>query len=186
LSTKLPKSFAIKPPLCWGQSAGGGRDGRFARFITEEPMIARLTKISLRLAPFALALLTLGAATPSRAADDCQADMPKLMQQRMSQIEKLNAIGKAGKGKIDPMAACPVAKALVASENQLLAYMTKNKDWCQIPDQYVAQLKEAQGRDQMFASKACEAAANFKKMQDQQRAAANGGMGPPRLPAGPL
>ena len=149
-------------------------------------MIARLTKISLRLAPFALALLMLGAPAPSRAADDCQADMPKMMQQRMSQIEKLNAIGKAGKGKIDPMAACPVAKALVASESQLLAYMTKNKDWCQIPDQYVTQLKEAQGRDQMFASKACEAAANFKKMQDQQRAAANGGMGPPRLPAGPL
>jgi len=151
-------------------------------------MIARLTKAPLRLAPFTLAvlMLALGAVSPVRAADDCQADLPKMMQARMSQIEKLNAIGKAGKGKIDPMAACPVAKALVASEGQLLAYMTKNKEWCQIPDQFVNQLKEAHDRDQMFASKACEAAANFKKMQDQQRAAANGGMGPPRLPAGPL
>ena len=161
----------------------GRRDGRFARFIMEEPMIVRLTKAPLCLTLFALAAL---AASPSRAADDCQAELPKMMQQRMSQIEKLNAIGKAGKGKIDPMAACPVAKALAASEGQLLAYMTKNKEWCQIPDQYIEQLKQAQGRDQMFASKACEAAENFKKMQDQQRAAANGGGGPPRLPAGPL
>ena len=61
--------------------------------------------------------------------------------------------------------------------------MNKNKEWCQIPDQFIAQLKEAQGRDQMFATKACEAAANFKKMQEQQNAA---GGGPPRLPAGPL
>ncbi|ARN80886.1 hypothetical protein [Methylocystis bryophila] len=146
-------------------------------------MIARLTKAPLWLTPFALMALALSVAPARAAGDDCQAELPKMMQQRMAQIEKLNAIGKAGKGKIDPMAACPVAKALVASENQLLAFMTKNKDWCQIPDPYITQLKEAQGRDQMFAAKACEAAANFKKMQEQQGAAAGG---PPRLPAGPL
>jgi hypothetical protein len=146
-------------------------------------MIVRLTKVLLSLTLFALAPL---AASPAWAADDCQADLPKMMQARMSQIEKLNAIGKAGKGKIDPMAACPVAKGLVASEGQLLAYMTKNKEWCQVPDQFLNQLKEAHGRDQVFAAKACEAAANFKKMQDQQRAAANGGTGPARLPSGPL
>jgi hypothetical protein len=146
-------------------------------------MIIRLTKAPLWLAPFALAMLVLAlSAAPSRA-DDCQADLPKMMQSRMAQIEKLNAIGKAGKGKIDPAAACPVAKTLAASETQLLAYMNKNKEWCQIPDQFIAQLKEAQGRDQVFAQKACEAAANFKKMQEQQNAA---GGGPPRLPAGPL
>ncbi len=147
-------------------------------------MILRLTKVLLSLTLFALAAL--GAVSPARAADDCQADMPKMMQARMSLIEKLNAIGKAGKGKIDPIAACPVAQALAASETKLLAYMVKNKEWCQIPDQYVDGLKQAQARDQVFAAKACEAAANFKKMQDQQKAAANGGMGPPRLPAGPL
>jgi hypothetical protein len=147
-------------------------------------MIIRLTKAPLWLAPLALATLVLAlSVAPSRAADDCQADLPKMMQARMAQIEKLNAIGKAGKGKIDPAAACPVAKTLAASETQLLAYMNKNKEWCQIPDQFISQLKEAQGRDQMFATKACEAAANFKKMQEQQNAA---GGGPPRLPAGPL
>jgi len=145
-------------------------------------MIIRLTKAPLWLAPFALATLALSV-SPARAADDCQADLPKMMQARMAQIEKLNAIGKAGKGKIDPAAACPVAKTLAASETQLLAYMNKNKEWCQIPDQFITQLKEAQGRDQMFATKACEAAANFKKMQEQQNAA---GGGTPRLPAGPL
>jgi hypothetical protein len=146
-------------------------------------MIARLTKAPLWLAPFALATLALALSVAPSRADDCQADLPKMMQARMAQIEKLNAIGKAGKGKIDPAAACPVAKSLAASEGQLLAYMNKNKEWCQIPDQYISQLKEAQGRDQVFAAKACEAAANFKKMQEQQNAA---GGGPPRLPAGPL
>jgi len=147
-------------------------------------MIARPAKAPLWLFFPALVALALGAASPSRA-DDCQVDLPKLMQARMSNIERLNAIGKAGKGKIDPIAACPVAKALLASENTLYAYMSKNKDWCNIPEQYLGQLGEARKRDQVFAAKACEAAVKFKQVQEQQR---NGGGlgGPPRLPAGPL
>jgi len=152
-------------------------------------MIVCLKGLRTRLAAIALlAVAIVGAAAPAAAEQSCQEDFQRLSQQRMTYIEKLNAIGKAGKGKIDPMAACPVARGLVGVENALLAYMTKNKEWCSIPDQVIAQFQQARGRDQNFASQACAAAAKFKEMQAQQRAAqANGGMpAPPKLPAGPL
>ncbi|MCX7900360.1 MAG: hypothetical protein N2444_09825, partial [Methylocystis sp.] len=41
------------------------------------------------------------------AASTCQTDFQRLMSRRMAGIQKLNALGKAGKGKMDPIAACP-------------------------------------------------------------------------------
>lgn len=145
--------------------------------------------VRLKILPLGLALATFAA--PALAQQNCQADFQRLAQQRMAYIQRLNAIGKAGKGKIDPMAACPAARALLGVENNMLAYMTKNKEWCSIPDQVIGQFQQARARNQTFASQACAAAAKFKQMQAQQRAAAaNGGGGgmaqPLRLPAGPL
>lgn len=133
----------------------------------------------------ALALLaTAGVAN----AQSCQEDFQKLTQRRMAQIQVLNNIGKAGKGKMDPSAACPAAKKLVAVESEMLGYMNKNKEWCNIPDNVVEGFKQAGAKTKTFASQACAAAAKMKQMMEQQREqAASGGMGaPPKLPSGPL
>ena len=124
-------------------------------------------------------------------AQSCQDDFQKLTQRRMAQIQVLNNLGKAGKGKMDPNAACPAAKKLVGIETEMLNYMTKNKDWCAIPDNVVDGFKQARGKSQSFASQACTVAAKMKQMMQQQREqAANGGGGmgapPPKLPSGPL
>jgi len=61
--------------------------------------------------------------------------------------------------------------------------MTKNKDWCQIPDEVVNQLKDAHAKTVSFSGRACKAAA------DQKKAQAQGAAGMPQaqpLPAGPL
>ena len=52
-------------------------------------------------------------------AQACQEDFKKLTEKRMSGIEALNTLGKAGKGKMDPEAACPAAKRLVAIETEM-------------------------------------------------------------------
>jgi hypothetical protein len=125
-------------------------------------------------------------------AQSCQEDFQKLTARRMAQIQVLNNLGKAGKGKMDPNAACPAAKKLVGIENEMLGYMNKNKDWCAIPDNIIGSFREAGAKTKNFASQACTVAAKMKQMMQQQReqaARGGGGMGappPPQLPSGPL
>jgi hypothetical protein len=106
----------------------------------------------------------------------------------MAQIGVLNRLGKAGKGHMDPIAACPAARALVGIESEMLGYMTKNKDWCNIPDNVIDGFKAARAKSQGFAGQACTVAAKVKQMQAQQRSQAAQGpaAAPLKLPAGPL
>ena len=135
-----------------------------------------------------LAVLALAAmASTGALAQSCQEDFQKLSMKRMGAIQTLNNLGKAGKGKMDPAAACPAAKKLAGIETEMLNYMSKNKEWCNIPDNVVDGFKQARSKTQTFATQACAAAVKMKQMQEQ--AAQGGGPGmapPPRLPAGPL
>lgn len=136
-----------------------------------------------------LSLLALIAGAGVANAQSCQEDFQKLTERRMSQIQVLNNLGKAGKGKMDPTAACSAAKKLVGIENEMAGYMTKNKEWCNIPDNVLEGFKQAGAKTKGFASQACTAAAKVKQMMEQQReqAANGGGLGaPPKLPSGPL
>jgi hypothetical protein len=134
-----------------------------------------------RLSFFAALLAANGA-----LAQSCQEDFQKLTVKRMAGIEALNAIGKAGKGKMDPEAACPAARRLVAIETEMMNYLAKNKEWCNIPDNVADGFKEARNKTQAFAAQACAAAAKMKEMRDQAAAGGGGMMAPPKLPAGPL
>jgi hypothetical protein len=131
-----------------------------------------------------LLLCSLGAG--EALAQSCQEDFQKLSEKRMAQIGVLNNLGKAAKGKMDPIAACPAARRLVAIETEMFNYIEKNKDWCNIPDNVVDGFKQARAKTQNFASQACAVAAKMKKMQEEQAA----GVGPQsqvqKLPAGPL
>jgi hypothetical protein len=62
--------------------------------------------------------------------------------------------------------------------------MVKNKEWCNIPDEFYNNFQANIGRTTKIADQACTMAEQAKKMQSQ------GGMGaappPIKLPAGPL
>jgi len=135
-----------------------------------------------------LSLLAFLAAAGAAHAQSCQEDFQKLTDRRMAQIQALNNLGKAGKGKMDPVGACAASRKLVGIENEMAGYMVKNKEWCNIPDQVLDGFKQAAAKSRGFSAQACGAAAKMKQMMEQQREqAASGGMGaPPRLPAGPL
>lgn len=141
--------------------------------------------LSLRIAILAAALALF--AGEGALAQSCQEDFQKLSMKRMGAIQTLNNLGKAGKGKMDPAAACPVAKKLAGIETDMLNYMSKNKEWCNIPDNVVDGFKQARSKTQTFATQACAAAVKMKQMQEQAAQGGGPGMAPPqRLPAGPL
>ena len=137
--------------------------------------------------PVAASLLVVGLLFAGGArAGDCNSDIAGLSQKRQAFIEKLNVLAKVAKGKLDPVASCPTLRGLVAAEAQLIKYLDANKNWCNVPDETVANLKAADVKSQSFAVKACQIAAQAKQQQKQASTGANLGVEAQKLPAGPL
>lgn len=132
-------------------------------------------------------LLALAFAQPA-AAQSCENDIGALQQKRQTQIVEINK--STQDGKLDPIAACPRLRNLASIENEMLGYMQKNQNWCNIPDDVIGNVKEGQAKTASVAKQACTIAAQIRKQQQQQ--ATGGGMPgfgappAPRLPAGPL
>jgi hypothetical protein len=118
-------------------------------------------------------------------AADCNQDIGALTKKRQGIIDQLNQLAQGGKKQLDPVASCPKLRALVAAERELVAYLTKNKDWCAVPDEAFQNITASSGKSSKVADQACKVAAQMKKAQEQQAA---GALNAPqtKLPAGPL
>ncbi len=121
-------------------------------------------------------------------AEDCQGEVSRLSAKRQAVIDQLNHLAKGPKGQLDAEASCPKLRMLAASEKDLLGYLTKNKDWCAVPDEAIANINTSLGKSTAIATQACNVAVQMKRAQQQ---AANGGGGagapaPQKLPTGPL
>jgi hypothetical protein len=133
-------------------------------------------------------------AMPAFAAQDCASDLQSLAARREAALKSINELVASAHGKkLDPDAFCARSRPLNGAEEAMLAYMQKNKDWCQIPDEAINQLKETHIKSVAFGGKACTVAAQIKTMkakaaqQAQQAQQAGGGQPPVQpLPAGPL
>ena len=119
-------------------------------------------------------------------ATDCNSDVAGLTAKRQVSIDKLNELAKSSKGKLDPVASCPVLRNLVKSEGDLLKYLEANKNWCNVPDEAVNNLKTADAKSQTFATQACNFAVQAKKQQQQAASQATLGVEAQKLPSGPL
>jgi hypothetical protein len=132
-----------------------------------------------------LAIVAISGAAPAWA-QSCGDDLQKLALKREAAMQSINGVVAAAHGKpLDPAIFCAKTAPLISVEGAMIAYMEKNKDWCQVPDEAIAQLKAAHAKTMGFSTKACTVAEKIKKMKEQ---AAQGG-GPPQaqpLPAGPL
>ena len=126
------------------------------------------------------------ASTDMARATDCNGDVAGLTAKRQVFIEKLNVLAKASKGKLDPVASCPVLRGLVAAEGNLLKYLESNKNWCNVPDEAVNNLKAADTKSQAFATQACNFAAQAQKQKQQAASSPTLGVEAQKLPAGPL
>ena len=130
----------------------------------------------------AASIWTFGFAALSPAtAGDCNQDIGDLTKQRQAIIEQLNKVAKASpKGQLDPTASCPKLRNLAVVEQKLAAYLTKNKDWCMVPDAAVTNIETSAKHTRTIAGQACKVAEQIKK---GQQAGASAG---PKLPTGPL
>jgi hypothetical protein len=140
---------------------------------------------SLRKAAFAVTALIPFVGCGAAYATDCNQDIGALTKKRQGVIDELNKLAQGGKKQLDPIASCPKLRALVAVEHELLAYLTKNKDWCAVPDEAFQSISASTGKSGKVANQACTVAAKMKKAQEQQ---ASGALNAPqpKLPAGPL
>jgi hypothetical protein len=133
-------------------------------------------------APLA-SFLPMGLSRPALAAE-CSVDIGKLTAKRMDIIQSLNKLAhSSAKGQLDPAISCPKLRELAASENALLDYLNKNKDWCMVPDEAIMNLQKSHEHSAAIAAKACAFALQEKKAQE---AGADSSLGGQKLPAGPL
>jgi len=155
----------------------------------EVTRMAHLTPpIRLALAVFGLTAGSLTLSATSFAQQSCGDDLKRLSDKRGVELNHINQMVQASKGKpMNPVVFCNQSAGLNSAENALIAYMEKNKDWCGIPDEVIASLKDNHVKSLAFSNKACTVAAQFKK-QAAARAAGAASSGPQAqpLPAGPL
>ena len=124
-------------------------------------------------APTLLTALALcaGVALPSGPAlaqpSTCQ-EAQKFMGERQTLIQGLNK--SAGKDKkLDPRVACGAFGKLVSNGETGLKWLETNKDWCQVPDQFVANFKSEHAKIKDLRGQACGAVAKLEQMQKQAR-----------------
>jgi hypothetical protein len=117
-------------------------------------------------------------------ATDCNQDIGALTKKRQGIIDQLNQLAQGGKKQLDPVASCPKLRALVAVEHEFVAYLTKNKEWCSVPDVAFQNLSAGAAKTVKVANQACTVAEQMKKAQEQQAAGALNAQ--QKLPAGPL
>ena len=106
------------------------------------------------------------------------------MKKRLDAIALVNKASKTTDNKLDPISACPKLKTLASAEGEANAYLQKNKDWCNIPPDFLEKMSASYSKSSSFAAKACALAVQVKKMQTQQ--AQQQQEAAPKLPAGPL
>jgi hypothetical protein len=140
---------------------------------------------SLRKAAFAVTALIPFVACGTAYATDCNQDIGALTKKRQDILDQLNKLAQGGKKQLEPVAACPKLRALVAVEHELVAYLTKNKDWCAVPDEAFQNISASTSKSGKVANQACTVAAKMKKAQEQQASGALN-VPQPKLPAGPL
>jgi hypothetical protein len=156
--------------------------------------ISSITALVLGAASFMSALPAM-----AQSSNDC-AQLQTLLGQRQGLVKQLNLGGKA---KMTPQQACTRLSALTGNGARTLTFMSANKDWCRIPDEFLTNFKNDHQRTLGFRGQACRAVTQQAQMQrraaqaqanQQRQGAEQGGFGgsdsitggPMRVPQGAL
>ncbi len=151
------------------------------------------SKTSVKLIVFSAMLFSGATLAPLNAfalPDSCN-DFQKLVGPRMALIAQINGFKKK---KPSAGQACSILTRLTGADRKILDWMNANKDWCQIPEDQIAGLKQASGQSASFRAQACNAASQQAKqlsqMRRQQQQQGGGGQAAPgagvKLPQGAL
>jgi hypothetical protein len=137
------------------------------------PIPARRPQLALA----GLAALTLLAAPlPALAQSAACQELGTHLTERKSLVEAIQKLSTGKEKKMDPKAACAAFGKLVANGTTALKWMESNKDWCQIPDQFIDGLKTDHDKVAKIRGQACGIAA--KQAEMEKKAAQSGPPGP--------
>ena len=116
----------------------------------------------------AMVAATVGTVGPVQAQSAACGDITPLLAQRKSIADRIQVA--AGKGKqIDAKVACSSFGQLVSNGQTLVKFLETNKDWCQIPDNFIEGIKTDHSRALTIRGKACQVAAKQTQMEKQAR-----------------
>lgn len=117
-----------------------------------------------------MAGLHLASVRPAQAqASGCE-KVQTFTTERQSIVARLNATSKS-KRKLSPQEACTTLGKLVSSGNAFVAWANANKDWCQIPDQFIEGLTADNANANKIRGQACNAVKQQAVLQQRARAA---------------
>lgn len=92
-----------------------------------------------------------------------------MMQERQGLVARMNAASK-GK-KLTPQLACSTLGQIVSNGSRVMSFMDANKDWCQIPDAFVDNMKADNARAGQIRNQACRSASQQVTNERKARAA---------------
>lgn len=111
-----------------------------------------MQKTTLKIA----AIAVVSALSIASARADCQSDVAAA---RADLEQKGKALNEAGKKKADPQTLCPLFRSFSSAEAKWVEFLTKNKDWCQIPEQAITQAAASHKKTNDIRDKVCQVAA---------------------------
>lgn len=116
---------------------------------------------------------------PAQAQSGVCERLGTLLKQREGIMKRINGMGRKN---VNPSTACTLFSSLASNGNQTLAFATENKDWCQIPDAFLDNLRQGNRQAADVRGKACNAAKQQSAMvararQQQQQQAQQQGLG---------
>ncbi len=110
-------------------------------------------------------VLVAGQAPAQAQANVCEKLGP-LMQQRQALMQRINGFGRK---RVDPNVACKAFGDLASNGARTIAFVNENKDWCQIPDDFVSGITDAQKQIAGVRGQACKAASQQAQLMKQAR-----------------
>jgi hypothetical protein len=114
--------------------------------------------------------LSVASAEPAQAqASGCE-KAQTFSAERQGIVARLNS-SSSSKKKMTPQEACSVLGKLVSNGNTFIAWANTNKDWCQIPDQFVEGLTADNANANKIRGQACNAVKQQAVMIQRARAA---------------
>ena len=125
--------------------------------------------VHVAIAAVFLCLVGAGTSPVLAQASECT-KLAGMMQERQNLVARMNAASK-GK-KLTPQLACSTLGQIVSNGSRVMSFMDANKDWCQIPDAFVDNMKADNVRAGQIRNQACRSASQQVSNERKARAQA--------------
>ena len=141
----------------------------------------------------ALSAALLASPAPSWAQSSACGDIQQHLMERQELVKNFQALTGDKKKPVDARVACTALSKLTSNGTTALKWLETNKDWCQIPEQFMQSFKTDHANVGKMRGQACGVAAKQAEMEKKAKSGQAGGLlggggleGTYRIPQGAL